>query len=91
MAACYRVRNNNQYPSGPMLRDIEESVEYLIDLAKKFKLDLKKILDHTTKSGEALFGAASVYSGKITKRLIEEKVKVNSINDMFMTPFFMVR
>ena len=74
-----------------MLRDIEESVEYLIGLAKKFELDMKKILNHTTKSGETLFMGASIFSEKITKRLIEEKVKVNSITDLFMTPFFRVR
>ena len=74
-----------------MLRDIEESVAYLIDLAKKFDLNLKKILNQTTKHEATLFFQASAFSEKITKRLIKEQVKVNSINDKFMTPFFMVR
>ena len=45
MTAGYRVKNNGKFPSGPMLPDIEESVEYLIDLAKKFDPNLKKILN----------------------------------------------
>ena len=73
-----------------MLRDIEESVAYLIDLAKKFDLNLKKILNQTTKHGATLFFQASAFSEKITKRLIEEKVKVNSIDLNFVTPFFRV-
>ena len=90
MAIWYRNKNK-KYPSGPMLREIEESVAYLIDLAKKFGLDLKKIINHTTKSGVTLFFQASAVSEKITKRLIEEEVKVNSIDDTFLTPFFRVR
>ena len=91
MATCYRNRNNNEFPSGPMLRNIEESVVYLIDLAKKFELNLEKILNHTSKDGVTLFLTASMYSEKITKRLIEEKVKVNSIDHKFLTPSFRVR
>ena len=45
MAAKYRVRNNFKCPSGPMLREIEESIFYLLDLAKCFNLNLKKILN----------------------------------------------
>ena len=91
MAKGYRIENNNEYPSGPMLREIEESFAFLIDLAKKFGLDLNKLLNHTTKHGQTVFYNASIFSEKIMKRLIEEKVKVNSINDMFLTPFFRVR
>ena len=91
MANWYRIENNDNYPSGRMLLDIEDSVAYLIDLAKKFDLDLNNILNRTTKDGETLFSQASTFSEKITKLLIKEKVKVNSINDKFMTPFFRVR
>ena len=68
MANKYRNRNNGEYPSGPMLHEIEETIFYLIDLAKCFNLDLKKILNHTTKSGETLFFLASIYSETITRR-----------------------
>ena len=85
------IKNDNKYPSGPMLGDIEESVAYLIDLAKKFDLNLEKILNQTTKNGVTLFSQASISSEKITKRLIEEKIKVNSIDHKFLTPFFRVR
>ena len=90
MAIAYRNATGED-PSGPLLRHIEESCFYLIDLAKCFNLDLKKILNHTTKSGETLFDVASVYSETITRRLLEEDVQVNSVNDSFVTPFFRVR
>ena len=80
----------NEYPSGPMLREIEESCFHLIDLAKSFNLDLKKILNHTTKSGTTLFDQASSYSEKATRRLLEENVQVNSVDHKFVTPFFNV-
>ena len=91
MANGYRNKNNEKYPSGTMLRDIEESAEYLIDLAKKFDLNMNKILNHTAKNGLTVFFQASIFSEKITKRLIEEKVKVNSVDHKFVTPFFRVR
>ena len=77
--------------TGPMLREIEESCAYLIDLAKSFNLDLKNILNHTSKNGETLFSKASIYSETITRRLLDENVHVSSINDMFVTPYFRVR
>ena len=98
MALSYRCRNNNAYPSGPMLLEIEESCRFLIELAKSAKLDLNKVLNHTTKSGDTLFSRASVFSEKITEQLLMETnehgkkiVKVNSVDHKFMTPFFRVR
>ena len=91
MATKYRNRNNGKYPSGPMLDYIEESCSFLIQLAKSAQLDLDSILNHTTKSGKTLFAEASFYSEKITKQLLIENVRVNSIDNMFMTPFFRVR
>ena len=92
MAAQYRNRNNNENPSGPMLRDIEKSVLFLIKLAKDSELDLDEILNHTTKDGTTLLFAASVYSETITKHLLTGKyVRVNSIDLGFVTPFFKVR
>ena len=74
-----------------MLRDIEESCLYMIELARSSNLELEKILNQTTKNGDTLFFTASVYSEKITKRLLVEPVQVNSITDTFVTPFFRVR
>ena len=44
MAMQYRIENNRKYPSGQMLRDIEESCSFLIQKAKDSKLDLDEIL-----------------------------------------------
>ena len=90
MATKYRNRTDG-YPTGPMLGEIEESCLFLIQLAKSAKLDLDKILNHTTKSGDTLFSDASVYSEKITAHLLTQNVQVNSINDLFVTPLFGVR
>ena len=90
MANAYR-NATKQYPSGPMLVDIEESCAYLIQLAKSAKLDLNKILNHTDKVGQTLFSRASNYSEKMTKQLLMENVRVNSVDVLFVTPFFRVR
>ena len=89
LATVCRNRTD-EYLSGRKLRDIEESCEFLIDLAKCFKLDLNKILNMTTKSGNTLFSRASMYSETVTRRLLEENVLVNSVNQTFGTPFFRV-
>ena len=91
MASWYRNKNNWKYPSGPILDYIEESYSFLIQLAKSAQLDLDKILNHTTESGKTLCSEASFYSEKITKQLMIENVQVNSIDDMFITPFSRVR
>ena len=90
MAAKYR-HSNKKYPSGRTLHEIEESCFYLIDLAKCLNLELKKILNHTAKDGTTLFFVASVCSERITRRLLEENVQVNCVDDKFVTPFFRVR
>ena len=97
MANAYR-NENNEYPSGPMLIEIEESCLFLIQLAKSAKLDLEKILNHTAESGHTLFFLASIFSETITEQLLSETndhgkmiVRVNSINDLFASSYFRVR
>ena len=96
--AIWYGNSNKKYPSGPLLAEIEETCFYLIQQAKSANLDLDKILNHTTKGGDTLFSAAAMYSEKITIQLLmetnahqENVVRVNSINDLFETPFFRVR
>ena len=84
------VSETEKLPPQLMLRGIEECCEYLIDLAKFYNLDLKKILNQTTKAGLTVFHLASKLSEKLTRRLIEENVQVNSINNYFVTPYFRV-
>ena len=90
MATAYS-QETDEDPSGSMLHDIEESCTYLIYLAKSLNLDLTKILNHTAKGGSTLFRAASKYSEKITRLLLEENVNVKSIDHLFTTPYFQVR
>ena len=90
IATEYRNRTD-EYPSGPMLREIEQSCFYLIDLIKCFNLDMKNILNHTAKNGNTLFFYASIFSETVTRKLLEENVQVNSVDSLFITPFFRVR
>ena len=53
MATSYR-KMNKKYPAGPMLRDIEESFVYLIELAKNFDLDFEKIINHTVSTQQKM-------------------------------------
>ena len=73
------------------LADIEESIVFLIRLARSANLDLDKILNHPTATGETLFHSAALYSQKIAKYLLKENVQINSITDKFVTPTFQVR
>ena len=91
MASMYKNENNDEYPSGPMLRDIEESCQYMIELAKSSNLDLEKILNRTTRNGRNLLFYASMFSEEITKHLLLQTVRVNSVDDKFITPSFRVR
>ena len=90
MAGYYR-NITKEYPTGPMLGEIEDSCSFLIELAKSAKLDFDKTLNHTTKSGATLFLDASRYSSKLMAQLLRQNVQVNSINHLFITPFFRVR
>ena len=90
MATAYTTKTK-KYPTGPMLSEIEESCSFLIEQAKSAKLDLAKILNHTTKSEATLFFYASIYSEKLTAYLLTQNVQVNSIDHLFVTPFFRVR
>ena len=89
MANWYRNRTD-KYPTGRMLRSIEQSCIYLINLAKSAELDLTDIINRTAKDGDTLFFNASMFSLKVTKILLENSAKVNSVRDNFLTPFFRV-
>ena len=89
-ATRYKNLTEN-YPSGPMLSHIEESFFFLVELARANNLELDQIFNRTTKNGGTLFDKASTFSENITRFLLEENVKVNSIDDFFRTPYFRVR
>ena len=90
MATRYR-KETRKYPTDQMMREIEECCLYLIELGQSFDLDLENILNKTTKSGNTLFDQAAAFSERLAQRLLEESVKVNSIDGFFITPFFRVR
>ena len=95
MAAAYD--NSMMDIPQAMLVEIEKSCQYLIQLAKSANLDLEKILNHTSDGGDTCFSYATAFSETITKQLLsmnnhgKKIVKVNSINDLFITPIFRVR
>ena len=65
---------------------IEAMVEYLIQLGDQHKLNLAQILNHKTKNGTTLFYMASSYSEKFAKILIQRNIRVNTVDQKFMTP-----
>ena len=77
--------SNHQLMSGA-----EESVEYLIELGDKHGVDMKTVLDETTKCGETMFHKATWLSEKLSKHLLQRGVKTNTVNSSFMTPIFRV-
>ena len=69
---------------------IEAMVEYLIQLGDQHKLNLAQILNHKAKNGTTLFYMASSYSEKVAKILIQRNIRVNTVDQKFMTPEFKV-
>ena len=88
----YRLENNESCPDAPtgLLTEIESSIEYLIDLGDQYNLNMDEILNHKAKNGHTLFTQAAYYSEKVAKILIQRNVKVNTVDDRFMTPIFRV-
>ena len=90
-AAKY-VQECRQFPGNqPMMREIEDSFFFLIQYAESNSLDMKTILNATSKSGITLFFLASCYSERIGNYLLDHGVNVNSVDSAFQTPIFKVR
>ena len=88
----YFIRNNKNRPSAStgLFTEIEATVEYLIQLGDKHNLNMTQILNHKIKKGLTLFYKAAFYSEKVAKILIQRNVKVNTVDDTFLTPNFKV-
>ena len=89
----YVDENDGNYPdsSTGLFREIEATVEYLIQLADQNNLNMTQILNHKAKDGTTLFDQAAYYSEKLAKILIQRNVKVNTVDQKFETPIFRVR
>ena len=73
---------------------IEETFFFLIDFAARQKIkddDLIAVLNRTSDNGTTVFSRASTFSEKICEYLLSKNVKVNSVNDQFLTPSMRVR
>ena len=88
----YTYHNNDNYPdaSTGLFREIEATIEYLIRLGDQYNLNMNEILNHKAKDGTTLFYQAAYYSEKMAKILIQRNVKVNTVDEKFMTPSFQV-
>ena len=73
-----------------MMGEIEECVQYLIELGELNNVDMKSVLNHTAKTGRTLFNQASRYSEKVASQLLDRRVDVNIVDNLFMTPLFRV-
>ena len=90
-AARYVYEHNNYPDNLPMMREIEESFFFLIEYAESNNIDMKIILNATTKGGQTLFYKASIYSESIAEYLLNFGVNVNSVDYTFRTPIIRVR
>ena len=68
-------------------RQSEELILYLINLEFEHGIDMDKILNATKNSGVTLFHQMTVFSyEKVALLLLDNDVRVNSINQYFQTP-----
>ena len=83
----------DQYPDSSivMFNEIESFFIYLIQLAERNNIDMDRIINDTNDAGVSLLHSATVYSEKISIELIKRNVKVNTIDNNFITPRFRVR
>ena len=90
------VKYNNatgKYPNdtNEIKRQSEEVILYLIDLGFKHNVDMVKVLNATTNIGKTLFFGMTLYNyEKVAVLLIDNDVRVNSIDQYFQTPSFEV-
>ena len=73
-----------------LFRKMEETIIFLIEDCEKHGLSTDSILNHQNEIGETLFYYASMYSEKVSLFLLKRNVKINTVNQMFMTPSFRV-
>lgn len=73
-----------------MMAEIENTIQFLIKLGNMKRVDMKSVLNHTTKEGSTLFLLASYYSEKLTYQLLHRRVDVKTVNFSFLTPSFRV-
>ena len=79
-------------PAGTeMATEVEKSVYYLIELGEKQGLEMKPILEKTTKSGQTLLLMATHYSSNLAMKLLNRGINAKSIDNTFRTPQFKVR
>ena len=68
-----------------MKKNIEETFEFLIEMGRDNGVDMNKVINHVTKSGETLFMASTIFSERVALLLTTMNVKVNEINNLFIT------
>ena len=86
-----KIKTKN-YPDASigLFNEIEATIEFLIQLGDQYNLNMEEILNHKGHDGTTLFYKATFYSEKVAKMLLQRNVKVNTVDDKFMTPIFRV-
>ena len=69
----------------------EEYFIYLLDLAEQNHVDKKRAINKTDKTGISIFHLATLFSELVSNALMSLDVKVNRIDNQFITPDFRVR
>ena len=74
-----------------LMPEINKTIRYLIKLGDDHKVDMARVLNQTTKTGQTLFMGASSFSEEVASDLLRRRcVDVNTVNNIFMTPSFKV-
>ena len=74
-----------------MFNAIESLLIYFLQLAEQNNLDMDQVINIRREGGDSLFQIACLLSEKVSIELIKRNVKVNTIDNIFNTPLFMVR
>ena len=87
---CYTLlfEYGKDISTAPMRRNIEETVEFLLEMGRDNGVDMTRVINHVAKSGQTLLKRAAWCSENVVLLLTRMKVQVNEIDMHFQgVPF----
>ena len=86
-----QIRNDRFVARPALVRSVEKSVEFILQLGDDLKgFDMKSFLQATNKQGETLFHSTTLFSERLSAVLLQREILVNSVDSHFQTPDFNV-
>ena len=98
LMVCYNLLAKNDWnitkltavKHAHLLTKADDAIEFLIELGREHKVDMKRLLSATEICGQTLFQMSGRRSKRISTLLVRMGIKVNSITEAFHTPSFQV-